>query len=199
MAIQRHNTTFASPQTPAGNVLNGSRRRFRFDLDCNTADDVRARATMVRAWRGRMWPSWRPLPPAPPQPVPAPDASNPLETLPLALIDAADNDNAFGVAMPGRITVRNVVELTAAHFKVEVEALTSHRRTHPLVRHRQVAAYVARQTTARSLSFIGRKMGRDHTTILHAVRTVQARIDAGDGDTIAAVNAIVERMGVSNV
>jgi chromosomal replication initiation ATPase DnaA len=107
----------------------------------------------------------------------------------------ADNDNASGVAMPGRITVRRVLDLTAAHFGMTVEALLSPRRTQPLTRRRHVAMYVARQLTARSLPYIASKLGKkDHSTILHAVRTVQARIDAGDADTIAAVDAIVARI-----
>jgi hypothetical protein len=169
-------------------------------LTPQTAADVRARIAQVRVWRDRVWPSQRPWLAAPPQPVPAPDASNALETLPPALIDAvagmspaADNDNM--ALVPGRITVRHVVEVAAQHFKTTAEALQSHCRAQPITRQRQVAAFVARQTTARSLPFIGKKMGgRDHSTILHAVRTVQARIDAGDADTIAAVDAIVARI-----
>jgi chromosomal replication initiation ATPase DnaA len=55
--------------------------------------------------------------------------------------------------------------------------------------------YVARQTTGRSLPFIASKMGmKDHSTILHGVRTIAALIDAGDAGTIAAVNAIAAQL-----
>jgi chromosomal replication initiator protein len=105
----------------------------------------------------------------------------------------AANDNVFGVDMPGRISVRQVLEVTAAHFGTTAEALTADTRKWPIVRRRQMAMYVARRLTGRSLPFIARNMGRkDHSTVLHAVRGVQALIDAGDTDAIAAVNAIVE-------
>jgi chromosomal replication initiator protein len=58
--------------------------------------------------------------------------------------------------------------------------------------------YVARRTTGRSLPFIGRHMGgRDHTTILHGARVVKGLLEAGDADTIAAVNQIIEQLQVS--
>jgi chromosomal replication initiation ATPase DnaA len=39
--------------------------------------------------------------------------------------------------------------------------------------------------------------GRDHTTILHGVHAVQGRLDAGDGETITAVNQIIERLQIA--
>jgi chromosomal replication initiator protein len=104
-------------------------------------------------------------------------------------------------AVPGRISVRRVLEATAAHFGTTVEALRSPARTQPLSRRRQVAMHVARKVTGRSLPFIARHIGRkDHSTILHGVRRVKTRIDAGDGETVAAVNAIVAQVtGGANV
>jgi hypothetical protein len=98
-------------------------------------------------------------------------------------------------ASPGRITVHRVIEVTAEHFGATVEALLSERRTQSLCRHRQIAMYVARKVTGRSLPFIGRRMGdRDHTTILHGRRAVQSLIDSGDTGTIAAIVQIIERL-----
>ena len=49
----------------------------------------------------------------------------------------------------------------------------------------------------RSLPFIGKKIGgRDHTTVLHGVRLVKSLIEAGDAETIAAVDQIIERLQV---
>jgi chromosomal replication initiation ATPase DnaA len=99
--------------------------------------------------------------------------------------------------MPGRILVRRAIKATAEHFGTSPDVLVSARRTRPLVRWRQVAMYVAREVTGRSLPFIGRKIGgRDHTTILHGVRVVKGLILAGDAETIAAVNQITERLQV---
>jgi chromosomal replication initiator protein len=76
-----------------------------------------------------------------------------------------------------------------------VEQLLLDRRTQPLVRRRQIAMFVARRLTARSLCFIAGKFGGlDHTTVLHAIRTVQDRIAGGDAETIEAVTAIVEKL-----
>jgi chromosomal replication initiation ATPase DnaA len=99
--------------------------------------------------------------------------------------------------MPGRILVRRAIKATAEHFGTSPDVLVSARRTRPLVRWRQVAMYVAREMTGRSLPFIGKKIGgRDHTTILYGVRVVKGLIVAGDAETIAAVDQIIERLQV---
>jgi chromosomal replication initiator protein len=98
---------------------------------------------------------------------------------------------------PGKITVARVLATVADHFGTDVAALCSHVRTQPLVRRRQLAAFLAHKLTGRSLVFVGRKIGgRDHTTILNAVRVVQWRLDAGDVAVVDAVNAITERLQV---
>jgi hypothetical protein len=74
-----------------------------------------------------------------------------------------------------------------------VDALLSERRTQSLSRPRQIAMFVARKVTGRSLPFIGLRMGgRDHTTILHGMRAVQSLIDSGDAGTIVAIVRIIE-------
>jgi chromosomal replication initiator protein len=121
------------------------------------------------------------MPPAPP-PAPEPVAPVPAlaETLP---------------AVPGRITVRLVLETTAEHFGTTVEALVSDSRKQPLCHRRQIAMYVAHRLTGRSLPFIADKIGgRDHTTILHGIRAVKTLLDAGDAETVAAVNVIIEKL-----
>jgi chromosomal replication initiation ATPase DnaA len=102
--------------------------------------------------------------------------------------------------MPGRILVRRAIKATAEHFGTSPDVLVSARRTQPLVRRRQIAMYVAREMTGRSLPFIGKKIGgRDHTTVLHGVRVVKGLILAGDAETIAAVNQIIERLQVFRI
>jgi hypothetical protein len=94
-----------------------------------------------------------------------------------------------------RTKVDRALKVTAEHFGIALSDLLSERRTQPLVRRRQIAMYVARETTGRSLPFIGKHLGgRDHSTILHGVRVVEALIDAGDVETKAAVDAIVSRL-----
>jgi chromosomal replication initiation ATPase DnaA len=101
-------------------------------------------------------------------------------------------------AVSDQITVHRVLEVTAHHFGTTVPALLSGSREPLLCHHRQVAMYVAREMTAHSLHLIGSKIGgRDHGTILHGVRVVKGLIEAGDGETIAAVNQIIERLQVT--
>jgi len=98
-------------------------------------------------------------------------------------------------AVPGRITVRLVLEVTAAHFGMTAADLLSDRKTQPLCRRRQIAMYVVHRLAGRGTPFIAHHMNRrDHTTILHGVRAVKALVDAGDVETIAAVDAIVEKL-----
>lgn len=88
-------------------------------------------------------------------------------------------------------TVASVIWASCRHFGVSKVDLVSHRRHAIAVRARQVAMYVAKTTSLRSLPEIGRRIGgRDHSTVLHAVRKIQALIDNSDARTIADVAAV---------
>lgn len=78
--------------------------------------------------------------------------------------------------MSGRVA--DIKAAVAAEWRVGVEMLASKTRLRPFVRARQVAMYLARDLTAMSLFAIGREFGgRDHTTVLHAVRFVCSEIE----------------------
>jgi len=97
--------------------------------------------------------------------------------------------------IPTYPTIRSIVAATADHFGVPVIDLMSQRRHKSIVRPRQIAMYLARVITPRSLPDIGRNMGgRDHTTILHAYHKITGLIDAGDpiADDIATIRAKLE-------
>jgi len=82
---------------------------------------------------------------------------------------------------PKRIRIEEIQRVVARHFNVSKQDLLSNRRTRSIVRPRQVAMYLAKMMTLRSLPEIGRRFGgRDHTTVLHAVRKIED-IMAGDG------------------
>lgn len=73
-----------------------------------------------------------------------------------------------------RITIDEIQRRVAAHFDVSVADLHSARRARVVVRPRQIAMYLARHLTERSMPEIGRQFGgRDHTTVLHAVRKIE--------------------------
>ena len=62
----------------------------------------------------------------------------------------------------------------AEHYNIRLADMHSARRARAVARPRQVAMYLSKQLTARSLPEIGRKFGgRDHTTVMHAVRKVE--------------------------
>jgi chromosomal replication initiator protein len=72
-----------------------------------------------------------------------------------------------------RVTIEEIQKRVAEHFNIRLADMHSARRARAVARPRQVAMYLAKQLTARSLPEIGRKFGgRDHTTVMHAVRKV---------------------------
>jgi chromosomal replication initiator protein len=73
-----------------------------------------------------------------------------------------------------RITIDDIQKKVAEHFNIKLGEMTSDRRARAVARPRQVAMYLAKQLTMRSLPQIGRKFGgRDHTTVMHAVRKIE--------------------------
>ncbi len=78
------------------------------------------------------------------------------------------------VKEPKRVKIEDILKLVSAHYNVSRPDLLSSRRTAIVVRPRQVAMYLAKILTLRSLPEIGRRFGgRDHTTVLHAVRKIE--------------------------
>ncbi len=74
---------------------------------------------------------------------------------------------------PKRVRIEDIQKLVASHFNVSRADILSSRRTANVVRPRQIAMYLAKSLTLRSLPEIGRRFGgRDHTTVLHAVRKI---------------------------
>ena len=78
---------------------------------------------------------------------------------------------------PRRIRVEDILRIVAKHYGVSRADLLSSRRTANVVRPRQIAMYLAKTLTLRSLPEIGRRFGgRDHTTVLHAVRKIEGLV-----------------------
>ncbi len=75
---------------------------------------------------------------------------------------------------PRKVKIEDIQRIVARHYNVSRGDLLSSRRTANVVRPRQVAMYLAKTLTLRSLPEIGRRFGgRDHTTVLHAVRKIE--------------------------
>jgi len=70
-------------------------------------------------------------------------------------------------------TIEKIQNVTSNFYSISLEEMLSQRRSRPLARPRQIAMYLAKKLTTRSLPEIGRKFAnRDHTTVIHAVKTV---------------------------
>lgn len=77
-----------------------------------------------------------------------------------------------------RIRVEDIIRVVCKHYGVSRVDVISHRRTANVVRPRQVAMYLAKTLTCQSLPEIGRRFGgRDHTTVLHAVRKIERLVE----------------------
>jgi chromosomal replication initiator protein len=75
---------------------------------------------------------------------------------------------------PKRVRIEDIQRIVARHYNVSKTELLSNRRTRTIVKPRQVAMYLSKVMTPRSLPEIGRRFGgRDHTTVLHAVRKIE--------------------------
>jgi chromosomal replication initiator protein len=78
---------------------------------------------------------------------------------------------------PRRVKIEDIQRVVARQYNVSRSDLLSSRRTANVVRPRQVAMYLAKTLTLRSLPEIGRRFGgRDHTTVLHAVRKIEGLV-----------------------
>ncbi len=78
-----------------------------------------------------------------------------------------------------RITIDEIQRKVAEHYNLRLSDMHSARRARSVARPRQVAMFLSKQLTARSLPEIGRKFGgRDHTTVMHAVRKVEELCEA---------------------
>ena len=70
--------------------------------------------------------------------------------------------------------MEDIQRIAPRHYNVSKTELLSNRRTRTIVKPRQVAMFLSKSMTPRSLPEIGRRFGgRDHTTVLHAVRKIE--------------------------
>ena len=94
-----------------------------------------------------------------------------------------------------KVTIEEIQKRVAEHFNIRLSEMYSSRRARAVARPRQIAMYLAKQLTARSLPEIGRKFGgRDHTTVMHAVRKVEElkSTDNGFGEDVELLRRMLE-------
>jgi len=93
-----------------------------------------------------------------------------------------------------RVTVDMIQKTVAEHYSLKQADLISERRARAVARPRQVAMWLAKQITTRSLPDIGRRFGgRDHTTVLHAVRRIEA-LKGEDAGIARDIDALMRKL-----
>ncbi len=93
-----------------------------------------------------------------------------------------------------RVTIEEIQKLVSQHFELKPLDLVSARRSRAVARPRQIAMYLSKRLTTRSLPEIGRKFGgRDHSTVIHAVRKIEELRDT-DRDIDGAVRVLMREL-----
>jgi chromosomal replication initiator protein len=107
-------------------------------------------------------------------------------------------EDLFRQTEPKPVLIETIQRTVALHFNASRHDMVSQRRTACVVRPRQIAMYLAKEMTPRSLPEIGRRFGgRDHTTVLHAVRKIgeQAKADQDLADELEKLKGDIRGAG----
>ncbi len=94
-----------------------------------------------------------------------------------------------------KVTVDEIIRKCCQHYNIRMTDMLSPRRARAVARPRQIAMYLSKMLTQRSLPDIGRKFGgRDHTTVLHAVRKIEqlCETDSGMAEDIELLRRMLE-------
>ncbi len=94
-----------------------------------------------------------------------------------------------------RTTIEEIQKKVAEHFQVRVSDMHSPKRLRAIARPRQIAMYLSKILTSRSLPEIGRKFGgRDHTTVMHAISKVEelSQLDSSFAEDIDLLRRMLE-------
>jgi chromosomal replication initiator protein len=93
-----------------------------------------------------------------------------------------------------RVTIDEIQRRVCDHYRIRHAEMSSARRAREVARPRQIAMYLAKQLTPRSLPEIGRRFGgRDHTTVIHAVRQIE-KLRATDAELDADVRLLLRQL-----
>jgi chromosomal replication initiator protein len=93
-----------------------------------------------------------------------------------------------------RISIDEIQSRVSDHYRIRKAEMTSARRAREVARPRQVAMYLSKQLTPRSLPEIGRRFGgRDHTTVIHAVRQIE-KLRAQDAELDADIRLLTRQL-----
>ncbi|MEJ0012819.1 MAG: helix-turn-helix domain-containing protein [Bauldia sp.] len=98
-------------------------------------------------------------------------------------------------------SVRLIAELVAAHFRLEYREVLSNRRDAPIVHARHVAMYLAKLLTSQSLADIGRRLSRDHTTVMHGSRQIERAVkeDADLAEELTGIEVAIRAVTAASL
>lgn len=93
-----------------------------------------------------------------------------------------------------RVTIDEIQRRVSDHFNIRAAEMVSARRARAVARPRQIAMYLSKQLTPRSLPEIGRRFGgRDHTTVIHAVKQIE-KLRASDSEIDSDVRTLLRSL-----
>ena len=96
------------------------------------------------------------------------------------------------------VTIENIKKTVCDYFKINVSEMLSQRRSRYLVRPRQIAMYLTKNLTSKSLPDIGREFsGRDHTTVIHSVKTID-KLKGRDEEISKAIEKLKNKILYKN-
>ena len=88
-----------------------------------------------------------------------------------------------------KVQIAEIIKTTATRFNIDAKDMVGTRRTHDITRPRQVAMYLAKELTQRSLADIGREFNRDHTTAIYSVGRIE-KLKLTDDRLVEDIDAI---------
>ena len=96
------------------------------------------------------------------------------------------------------VTIENIKKTVCDYFKINISEMLSQRRSRYLVRPRQIAMYLTKNLTSKSLPDIGREFsGRDHTTVIHSVKTID-KLKGRDEEISKAIEKLKNKILYKN-
>jgi chromosomal replication initiator protein len=101
---------------------------------------------------------------------------------------------AYGRPTPGRKTLGRIVAEVCRHYKLTHAEITSPKRTNRIAMPRQLAMYLCRRHTDEPLKAIGAELGRDHSTVVHALGAIEGRLK-NDAELRETVSRLEQSLG----
>jgi hypothetical protein len=118
----------------------------------------------------------------------------PLKNKPLPLpVELPEPCPMCGAPERPRLLITHIQATVAAYYGLPAEAMTSRQQYHRVSHPRQMAMFVASELTPHSIAEVGRRFNRDHTTVLHALKTVKQRIET-DAQALIDLEVLRERL-----